>query len=244
MKDSARRAVFFDLDDTLYDHLSPLRATLRDVLQLPDESPYGEIYHKFRYYSDILSAQQAGSFSTGQVEVMENIRTRRFVLTLADFGIEINEVQARALQQDYLGRQYDIEMFEGAGELIQELLNHGIEVGIITNGTLQHQQNKLQALMMDKLLPANRIFVSGAVGFDKPDVQLFTHVNDQLGIPAERCIYVGDSWRNDVVGATEANWTTIWFNYRGAEPETLEHQPDYIAHNYSEVADIVRRLIV
>lgn len=33
------KTIFFDVDDTLYDHLQPLRGALQDVLGLPDEFP-------------------------------------------------------------------------------------------------------------------------------------------------------------------------------------------------------------
>lgn len=32
------KTIFFDVDDTLYDHLQPLRGALQDVLGLPDDS--------------------------------------------------------------------------------------------------------------------------------------------------------------------------------------------------------------
>ncbi|MGZ9583532.1 HAD family hydrolase [Paenibacillus marinisediminis] len=234
----AIKGVFFDVDDTLYDHMGPLRHTLREVLKLPEDYPYEEIYHRFRYYSDILSAQQEGSFSEDNIEALEDIRVSRFILTLKEFGIEIDDEQARRLQDDYIGRQYDIEMFEGAEELIDQLMAAGYVVGIITNGLEEHQFKKISAMSLDKRIPLERIFVSGAVGWDKPDVRLFAHVNEKTGVSASNSIYVGDSWRNDVMGTKGTGWTMIWFNHRQVEPES-DYKPQYAAKSYEEIRRIL-----
>ncbi|WP_413409930.1 hypothetical protein [Paenibacillus amylolyticus] len=49
---------------------------------------------------------------------------------------------------------------------------------------------------------------------------------------------MGDSWRNDVVGAVDAGWTVIWFNHREALPES-DHQPHFVASSYEEISRIL-----
>lgn len=45
---------------------------------------------------------------------------------------------------------------------------------------------------------------SGVVGVAKPDPRVFAPALDALGVAASRCVYVGDSVRNDVAGARAA----------------------------------------
>ncbi|MGP3783042.1 HAD family hydrolase [Paenibacillus sp. 1A_MP2] len=158
-KTNKTRAIFFDVDDTLYDHLQPLKGALQEVLGLPYDFPYGEAYHRFRYYSDWLSAQEDLS-AVPEPEAVERMRHRRFELTMAEFGLPLQSGQAEELQAQYLNRQFQIQPFEGAYELIRRLLAEGHTVGLITNGEGAHQQKKLEALDVSSLIPEERIFIS------------------------------------------------------------------------------------
>ncbi|MNJ51835.1 (S)-2-haloacid dehalogenase 4A [compost metagenome] len=233
---SLQRAVFFDLDDTLYDHLIPFRAALTNVLGTNREFPYEQAYHRMRYYSDTLSAELGGTPTHG--EELHNMRKRRFLLALAEFDLQLTMEQAKAVQDEYLNLQYAIGLFDGVEELITELKARGYVVGVITNGPPDHQMNKIQALSLTKVIPADLIYISGAVGFTKPDQRLFQHVTSQLGLSPENCCYVGDSWRNDVVGALDAGWKVLWFNHRGVEPESA-HQPHHKVASYPEIANLL-----
>ncbi|WP_223068931.1 HAD family hydrolase [Paenibacillus caui] len=233
----ARKAVFLDVDDTLYDHLAPLRGALVDVLGLPASFPFDKAYHLFRYYSDSLSDRE-GLSAAPDKEKMEVMRKRRFMLMLADLGVHVDEGQAGRLQASYLKGQFAITPFEGATRLIRELGEAGFLVGVITNGPGSHQRRKIDALAVKTWIPETHMFISGDIGYSKPDPRLFAHVNGQTGTSAENSVYIGDSWRNDVVGSVDAGWTSIWFNHRGAEPESA-HKPHYIVSSYAEISGIL-----
>ncbi|PZT55302.1 HAD family hydrolase [Paenibacillus silvae] len=231
------KAIFFDVDDTLYDHLQPLRGALQDVLGLSETFDYALAYHRFRYYSDWLSAQEDLS-AVPEPDAVERMRRRRFELTMEEFGMPLQVGQAQELQEQYLGRQFEITPFEGAYDLIRRLQEEGHTVGLITNGEGQHQRRKLEALGAFSLVNEKQIFISGVVGHAKPDGRLFEHVNRQTDTAAHNSYYIGDSWRNDVAGAVDAGWKVIWFNHRGALPES-DHQPHFTAQNYEEISRIL-----
>ncbi|GIO33902.1 MULTISPECIES: HAD family hydrolase [Paenibacillus] len=237
-KRSCGKGIFFDVDDTLYDHLQPLREALRDVLGTGGEFPYEEVYHRFRYYSDMLSASHGAVNAQGAERDLQDMRVKRAQLALAEFGVHVTDPEAARIQQQYLERQFRITPFPGVMDLISDLQAAGHVVGLITNGPERHQMAKIKALAMDAAIPSERIFISGAVGYDKPDPRLFAFVNERTGTKASQSYYVGDSWRNDVVGALEAGWTAVWFNHRRVEPES-EHQPHYTAGSYRELAELL-----
>lgn len=230
------QAVFFDVDDTLYDHLIPFRQALQHVLCTDQNFPYEHAYHRMRYFSDTLSAQAGGTPTHGQV--LEEMRTSRFILSLAEFGISLTIDQAQLIQSAYLDNQFTIELFDGALALMNELMRRGIVVGLITNGPPAHQLQKIHALGLDSIIPSDRIFVSGAVGITKPDRKLFDYVTDRHGLTPSACYYIGDSWRNDVVGAISAGWQMLWFNHRGVQPES-QHQPHYVVTSYRDIASVL-----
>ncbi|MNJ41585.1 HAD family hydrolase [Paenibacillus bouchesdurhonensis] len=233
---SQQRAVFFDLDDTLYDHLVPFRTALTNIMATEEDFPYEQAYHRMRYYSDALSAELGGTPTHG--EELHHMRRSRFQLALAEFDLQLAPEQAQALQDEYLSLQYSIRLFDGVAELITELKSRNFLVGVITNGPPDHQMNKVRALALTKLIPEDHIFISGAVGFTKPDERLFRHVTDKLGLAPENCSYIGDSWRNDVVGALDAGWKVLWFNHRNVEPES-DHQPHHLVTAYPDIAKLL-----
>ncbi|WP_068787099.1 HAD family hydrolase [Paenibacillus phocaensis] len=230
-------AVFFDVDDTLYDHLQPFRAALEEILNTGNDFPYEPAYHRMRYYSDFLSAEAGGTPTQGQA--LESMRTERFIRSLGEFGLPLSAEQAAAVQAAYLSRQFDIHPFPGALELIGELQARDVVVGIITNGPPDHQWRKIRALGVDRRIPAERVFISGAIGLTKPDIRLFHLIAEKLGKAPEQCCYIGDSWRNDVVGAAGAGWQTIWFNHRGVRPESEGSLPYTPAVTYTELSRLL-----
>ncbi|MHA6531088.1 HAD family hydrolase [Paenibacillus sp. BAC0078] len=226
-------AIFWDLDDTLYDHLVPFREAVREVLQ-PDESTlnYADLFYKVRHHSDLLWPQ----YLRGEL-ALEETRVLRLELAFAEYGLKLNREQAAKVQASYISRQYSIEMIEGVAEQLKRFISLGHKVGIITNGPQEHQMNKLRGLGIDKLIPEEMIFISDAVGLAKPDPAIFAHVNKVTGTTAEQSLYVGDTWDNDVVGALAAGWKAIWYNPRGRQPGT-DHQPSYIFTNYREFSEL------
>ena len=68
------KAVFFDVDDTMYDHLLPFRKAVRRQVAEKPEFPFEEAYHRLRYYSDILSLELGGAAAMGSGEAVELMR--------------------------------------------------------------------------------------------------------------------------------------------------------------------------
>lgn len=62
---------------------------LQDVLGLSDDFPFADAYHRFRYYSDWLSAQEDLS-AVPEPDAVERMRRRRFELTMEEFGLPYN----------------------------------------------------------------------------------------------------------------------------------------------------------
>ncbi|MFB5266925.1 HAD family hydrolase [Paenibacillus enshidis] len=233
------QAVFFDVDDTMYDHLQPTRGALQHVMGLDDSFPYEAAYHRIRYYSDKLAAEGGLLHRAPGTSELEEMRIRRFILAMREFGSELSWEQAARLQAEYLDRQYRITPFIGAPELMKDLADAGVLVGLITNGPEEHQLQKIRALALESHVAPEHVFISGAVGYAKPDPRIFTAVNERTGTTADVCWYVGDSWRNDVVGASLAGWKVLWFNHRQTEPETTEHSPYGTAASYEELREML-----
>jgi len=49
----------------------------------------------------------------------------------------------------------------------------------------------------------------------KPDPAIFRVALERLGVAADEAAMVGDSWQNDIVGATQCGIRAIWLNRHG-----------------------------
>lgn len=49
----------------------------------------------------------------------------------------------------------------------------------------------------------------------KPDLRFFKLVETALGVPSSQIAMVGDSYANDVAGAVQAGWRSVWYNPAG-----------------------------
>jgi putative hydrolase of the HAD superfamily len=91
-------------------------------------------------------------------------------------------------------------------DLIQALQAHArtLKLGLITNGGGKTQRQKLCAAHLDEVFPADRIWISAEVGVAKPNVAIFLHACEALGVTPTNCLYVGDHEQDDLHGAINA----------------------------------------
>jgi putative hydrolase of the HAD superfamily len=62
------------------------------------------------------------------------------------------------------------------------------------------------------------VVVSAAVGYAKPSPEIFAHAVARAGVAAAECLYVGDSYMHDVIGARTAGLHTVLVDREGAAP--------------------------
>jgi len=83
----------------------------------------------------------------------------------------------------------------------------------------------LQILKDLELCPYFRhVVYSSGVGRAKPDPAIFHHALGLIATSPERVLHVGDSWREDVLGAQQAGLQALWLNRGSASPRTPQIQ--------------------
>lgn len=149
----------------------------------------------------------------GEMDLLE-MQIYRIQQALAFFGRTISRSEAAQFQQDYQFFQSQIQLIPDVEATLNFCLQKNIQLGIITNGPAHHQRNKLQQLHIEKWLLPEQIFISSEVGLAKPDIRFFDYVQKQLNLIKSTTYYCGDSLKNDIFGAKNAGWQTIWSNRR------------------------------
>ncbi len=107
---------------------------------------------------------------------------------------------------------------EGAAETLSTLRDRGYRIGVVSNA-----DGRVRALLESAGLSSflEVVVDSFEVGFEKPDPRIFLAATDRLGIPASECVYVGDIFSIDVLGARRAGMRAILIG-TGAAEEPVE----------------------
>lgn len=129
-------------------------------------------------------------------------------------------------------------LMESAMETLRACRARDLALAIVTNGTVNSQQRKLDALGLAAEVDA--VVISEAVGCKKPDPRIFAAALERLDVSAAETVYVGDHPVNDVMGATQAGLQAIWLSGWHPWPEDWPPNP-WVAGSLPEVVDLLSR---
>ncbi|OLO26940.1 hypothetical protein BTR23_21440 [Alkalihalophilus pseudofirmus] len=239
------RTICFDLDNTLFSHeeafekaicycLEQQQQRWLETNQLVNKIDISVWFKTFKSYSDIYWKQ----FETKQIDA-RTYRRWRYHDTMKQYHLPYSDDEADAFHAHY----YEIvssfsEPFEGLIEIMNELKQRNITVGIITNGTADTQYRKVKKLGLENFICDEHIFVSEELGVAKPNRAIFDLALERLSHSGEK-LFIGDSWEHDICGAIEAGWDAIYLNTRGM-PATTEHQPLATFEKLTEVLNLLK----
>lgn len=82
------------------------------------------------------------------------------------------------------------------------------KLGLVTNGESAGQYLKIKQTKIAQYFDG--VIVSGDFGYNKPDPRLFEIAADNLGVSCKECIFVGDLFQTDIIGAHRAGMKPIW----------------------------------
>lgn len=231
--------LIFDIDDTVYDQLKPFEDAYKTIFGKENPLEMETLYIKSRFYSDeVYHRVVKGEMPKAAMHIY------RITQALNDFDYQITKKQAEDFQRTYETNQRKITLLPGIKEILTWGKNKHATMGIITNGPASHQQHKIDDLQINSWIPVENTFISGKVGFEKPDKRLFKLVEKQLGIIGSETYYIGDSFENDVIGAKQAGWNVIWLNRRKhQEPVPTTISPDFCVSDEAELFNILQKVI-
>jgi HAD superfamily hydrolase (TIGR01549 family) len=127
----------------------------------------------------------------------------------------------------------------GAVETLAALRDQGYRVGLISN-TIWPAELHLEDLEEIGVLPyLEHLSFSGELGVWKPNPQIFQHVLEALDATPDLAVFVGDSPREDILGAQAVGMRAVWV--RSPEFPLGEVQPDAIITTIPELLPILER---
>ncbi|GMK42336.1 putative uncharacterized hydrolase YsaA [Paenibacillus sp. CCS19] len=259
----AKKAVLFDLDDTLlWDDRSvkeAFEATCRYAAEKTgveaealEESVRKEARALYESYETFAFTKMIGinpfegmwgNFTGGELDSFRKMQAlapgyRRDSWTrgLKALGVEDAALGAELAEKFPAERRSRSYVYEETFRLLDHLKGK-YKLLLLTNGSPDLQQEKLDGV--PNLIPYfDHIIISGAFGKGKPDASIFHHALEKLGITPEEGVMVGDKLTTDILGANTVGMTSVWINRHGME-RTDEIVPTHEIKHLEELLPII-----
>ena len=192
--------------------LSRIKAVLLDaggVLVLPDPSAFRARLSRFGVVPDDASCYRAHYLGVAEID-----RLGRKDYDAADrliagvLGVPDRHVESavEAINLVYNGDPF--VAIDGVAAQLRRLRAAGARLGIVSNANGQVEAELLRHRICSRdgkdCAAVDVVIDSDVVGVEKPDPAIFALAVDALGLPAEHCVYLGDSVYFDVGGARAA----------------------------------------
>ena len=197
------RAVIFDLDDTLYPLNEYVKSGFHQISRLflgHSQEVYDRLWNAYER-QDAVEAVDADTEPAGEDSVDATSsdlgsaveRAIRTMLRLND--LDSDELAEKCLRI-YEQHRPNIHPYDGVVELLQELREKGIRLGLLIDGPAEMQREKLRALgiipLFHEIIITDDIAGHGDVTkFRKPNPICFEIMRLRLDVGAEQMGYVG-----------------------------------------------------
>lgn len=207
------KAVFFDLDHTLWDFERNAEASLKHLHEIHNLDQHMVNADDFvTEYSRINHAMWK-QYDNGEID-KEFLRTQRFIRTFKHFGIPEENIPANLWDQYLELLPLRTHVMEGCFEIL-DYLKPKYPLTIITNGFKEVQHLKMQNSRLSPYF--NHVVISEFVGYQKPAREIFDHALELNQCHAREVIMIGDNPEADIQGAKNAGIKSVFYNPSGQD---------------------------
>lgn len=201
------KAVLWDLDDTLYSRRAAAEKVFPGMLKA----------HLYPSASD-AALQEMVAYMMTQVKRNTMIHEDMFQALITKYPPELPYDRSRCVDHYYLHFPEFVQPYPETLAILRKLRTAGIKTGLITNipqDRVAPQWAKIRALRLPEMMDV--VVVSGELGIHKPDVRIFEHAANSLGVRPEECVFVGDDPGTDIPGALASGMETVWLDVWNSE---------------------------
>lgn len=230
------RAILFDLDDTL------IRAYAQP------EDAWRRLLHIFAAH---LDAHDAASIERVRLAIMEEARAfwseaaaaakwrldipgaRRLSVRrgLARLGRPDDTLADRIADAFTEMRRQEYRLYPDAHATVDALRAAGVKLALVTNGAGATQREKIERFDLGHRF--DHIQIEGEFGQGKPELAVYRHALERLGVAASDAWMVGDNYEWEVVAPQKLGLCGIWYDpFDAGLP----------AHAAAKPARVIRRL--
>jgi len=229
------KAILFAIDDPLFPtsefaleaRKAAVRAMVDAGLDLPEEVVFAELME--------VIAEFSSNYSQHYNKLLQRLDPERRhhqnpALVIAAGVSAYHDTKFRTLAP-----------FDDVVPFMEFAQGAGLRLGVVSHGWTAKQAEKLVRLGLVPYFEQSSIFISEAIGINKPNPKLYQRALDRMGLEPAEVMYVGDSPAHDVAPTHELGMIPIWARraskWRGATDHT---DAAHVIDDFDQLQEIVR----
>ncbi len=200
------KAVFFDIDDTIYDTSGFAKLARKAALNAMIDAGLP------------LSTDEAYTILREIIKEKGSNYDRHFnVLTKRVFGEENPLLIAIGMITYHNVKFALLRLFPETMSTLIHLKAQGYHLGVISNGITIKQYEKLVRLGLHHFFDS--VVTSQEAGVEKPNSTIFQMALNRMGCDAKNSVMIGNSFNDDILGAINAGMSAVYLTPQLKEPE-------------------------
>lgn len=189
------KVICFDLDDTLYKEIDYLKSAYREIATYAAGQCTGCADSvnilAIKAYNRMLDAYREG---LNAFEVLNKF-----------LGLELPICDYLYI---YRNHQPKIALSEDVVRTLYALKEHGVRIGLITDGRSVQQRNKIEALGLLRWIGENDIIISEEFGSEKPAMANYVYFMKHYP-DCHDFTFVGDNLNKDFIAPNALGWNSL-----------------------------------
>ncbi|MBE0416326.1 MAG: HAD-IA family hydrolase [Coriobacteriia bacterium] len=203
------RALLFDLDGTLIDTVALILSSFRHAT------------------NEVLGSPLPDEVLMRNVGVPLAVQMREFAPEHADELLRVYREHNSRIHDDMVAE------YPGTRETLEELAGHGFPMGVVTSKGTPMTRRGLDAFGLGRFFEV--VVTSDDVEIFKPEPHPLLRAAELIGVPAEECLYLGDS-PHDMSAAIAAGSVSVAALWGAFDAEAvLEPGPEFALRAIGEL---------
>ncbi len=229
------QGIFFDFGGTLYDYYpsnSVIWSRIAKRLGV-DISPNDPRIWKGIQRQSIETTRRVKPFSKLSREEVHSLNLH----VLAAMGID-GEGAMEIIREEFDNRGHGYRINPESKETLERIYSMGIKIGLVSNCPSEFGKPRRLTMREDGILHHfSTIILSGEVGHEKPEKEIFKIALNSLGLQdASKVMNIGDSLLADVIGAQNVGLIPVLY-------DPLRFHPDEDVITIQKLSEIFRYLM-
>ncbi len=225
------KTLLLDADDTIFDFLAAERIAFFEMAErmgIPADDEMHAVY-------STINDRHWKALERGEL-TREQVLVGRYACLAEHFGLQMDPAEMNLCYLQALSRQ--AILFDDSMDAVRELAEEH-RIYIVTNGNAMVQRGRFSKSPVMQYVDG--YFISGEIGFEKPDVRYFDAVFAAIpDFDLATTLLAGDSATGDLRGAINAGIDSCYVDRRGKPlPEGI--RPTYRVPDLAGLMKLLRK---
>jgi putative hydrolase of the HAD superfamily len=230
--------ILFDVDDTLFDRREAQNKLGEGMIHRQNDLfsrlAFNQVIDAFLRSDDLFNQRLDSSDFTGEPRLE---RSKIFLQLLF-----LDESHSEEITMLYLELYRGITIPVRGTDSVLRKLSVYYQLGVLSKGFADIQRRKLISLGIERLFDC--VVLSGELCIRKPDPRIFKEAMRMLGRLPTDCLYVGDNYQHDVVGAGNTGLHNCVFNHGGDTFPVNGAKPDFEIRAFSDLLSLFLKEVI